>query len=111
MPELTSDFQPMQLLVTKTALHSYTILHLLGWIESLSYLMNTEDWPFDSVDELAYQLEVWRAEFEKTNSEIITSEPVTISIYGKEVILIANEKTGEHILFTYIPSIPCLEKI
>ncbi len=101
----------MQLLVAKNDLHTYTIQHLLGWIESLSHLMNTEDWPFESAEELAYQLEVWRADFEKTNSGIITPEPVQISLYGKEVILIANEKTGEHILFTYIPSIPCLEKI
>jgi hypothetical protein len=57
MPEPTNEFQPMQLLVAKTDLHTYTIQHLLGWIESLSHLINTEDWPFESAEELAYQLE------------------------------------------------------
>lgn len=92
----------MKLLIEKTPLHSYTIQHLLGWIECVSVLMDTEEWPFQNAEELATQLENWRLEFQSTNEGLIPSEPVLILLYGKDVILIANQKTGEYLLFTYI---------
>lgn len=101
----------MKLLMEHNSLHSYTIQHLLGWVESLTVLMDTEDWPFDSAEELALQLEVWREQFQRINSGIVGAEPVLVMLYGEEVILIANQATGEYILFTYSINELCPPKI
>jgi hypothetical protein len=101
----------MKLLVENSPLHSYTIQHLLGWIEALSVLINTEDWPFSNAEELALQLEVWREEYQRINQGIVAHEPVLVMLYGEKVILIANQSTGEYILFTYQSEALCLEEI
>jgi hypothetical protein len=92
----------MKVLIEKTPLHSYTLQHLLGCLETISIMMDTEDWPFTNAEHLATELETWRQEFQITNKGLISSEPVLILLYGENVILIANQKTGEYLLFTYI---------
>lgn len=95
----------MNLLIQNNQLSSFTIQHLLGWIESLDFIMGTDDWPFDTMEELASQMEHWRAEFQRENRGIIASEKVLVMLYGEEVILIANQETGEYV--TLRPSIQC----
>jgi len=89
--------------------HSYTIQHLMGWVESLDILADTKDWPFETLDELAMQLEVWRDEFQTVNSGKESSEPVLVSLYGEEIILVCNQETGE--FFTLSPIATCIQTI
>lgn len=85
-------------------LHSLTILHLQGWIEALGEIMESEDCPFETTNELALQLDHWREEFQKHSGDRhIKKEPVVIITYGDQVILICNQQTGEYIKLTVIP--------
>lgn len=96
----------MKLAINAAPLYTYTILHLSGWIESLDILSDTDEWPFDTLEELAMQLEVWRDEFQRINSGVIASEPVLVSLYGDEIILVCNQATGE--FFTLNLSTSCI---
>jgi hypothetical protein len=87
----------MQLLVEHNQLTAFTILHLLEWLESVSILANTPDWPFACPDELAQQLELWREEFQQINGGIIGCEQVKVLLYGEDTILMTEEVRGEFI--------------
>lgn len=85
----------------KNHITSLTLLHLEGWIESIGHLVDTEDWPFDSIEELALQLEVWRNEFTRINPpHCLPKEDIKVMYYGEETILICKEETGEFIKLT-----------
>jgi len=99
----------MTILINHNNLTGYTIQHLLGWIESLGNLIDTEDWPFDTCEEVAMQLEKWRAEFQAANGKgIIAHEEVTVTTYGEEVILIKQDSIGEYIQLT-LTNQPCIK--
>ncbi len=92
----------MKIILDKTQLKSFTMLHLLGWIESVGDLLSDEaECPFSSTAELARQLDYWQQEFKKhSGNESIKKEGINITCYGSEVILIAKPSTGEHIILT-----------
>jgi hypothetical protein len=71
--------------------------HLMEWVEALGSLLNTSDWPFACLDDVAMQLELWRAEYQEINAGRVASEAVSILTYGDEVILICDQQTGEYI--------------
>ncbi len=87
----------MELMLIKSELTGHTLRHLSEWIDSLDVLMNTPDWPFETIDNLAYQLELWREEYQTINAAMVGHEQVKILTYGEEVILICDEVRGEFI--------------
>lgn len=94
----------MNIHVEHNHLTSYTLQHLLGWVEALGHLIGTEDWPFESAEELAMQLENWREEFQSINGPgIIGHEEVKVMTYGDQVILMVQETAGEFIKLTLNP--------
>lgn len=89
--------------IDKNHITSLTLLHLEGWIEALGFLINTEDWPFESMNDLAMQLEYWRDYFTRINPpSVLPKEDIKVMLYGQEVILICKELTGEFIKLTLI---------
>lgn len=90
----------MQLLVEHNQLTAYTLKHLLEWLESVSILANTPEWPFGCPDELAQKLEEWREEFQRINGGIVGSEVVKVTLYGDRTILMTEESRGEYIQLT-----------
>lgn len=92
----------MKIELDQTPLKSFTLLHLLGWIEAVGDLLSDDaECPFSTIDELALQLIHWQEEFKKhSGNESIKLEEVEISCYGEDAILIAKPSTGEHILLT-----------
>jgi hypothetical protein len=85
-------------------LKSYTLLHLLGWLEALDIILGTDDCPFDDADELATQLEHWRAEFQaNSGNHAVKAEEIKVITYGTDTILLCKELTGEFIKLTVIP--------
>lgn len=97
----------MKVFMTKSQhLYSLSIQHLQGWMECIAPVIETDDCPFDSTEELALQLDRWRMDFQKRNPTHNESiEPVIIIQYAQQVILICNQKTGEYIKITVIPNI------
>ena len=86
-------------------LRSLTLLHLLGWIEALDVVLNTDECPFDTNDELAIQLDHWREEFQSNcGNHTVAKEEIKVITYGEEIILICKEETGEYIKLTVTPS-------
>lgn len=91
----------------KTHLSSLTLLHLQGWIEAIGHLWDTEDWPFETMDDLAMQLEHWREDFTRINPpRVLPKEDIKVLLYGEEVVLIVKEETGEFIKLT-LNTAPC----
>lgn len=73
---------------------------------ALAPLMDTEDCPFATMDELAMQLESWREEFQRScGNETTKSEKVLVMTYGEDVILICKQTTGEFIKLTQTESL------
>lgn len=94
----------MKVLMSGNSLRSLTIQHLQGWIEALEHILDTDE-PFEDADALALQLDHWREEFQKNcGNHTAKHEPVIVLAYGNQVILICNQKTGEYIKLTVIPT-------
>lgn len=86
-------------------LRSETLLKTLEWIEALDIVLDTDDCPFDSTDELAMKLEQWKEEFQKNcGNHAVAQEEIKVIIYGEDTILICKEETGEYIKLTVTPS-------
>lgn len=97
----------MKVLLKETELSSFTMLHLQGWIEALDLILDSEDCPFDTADELAIQLDSWRAEYQRNcGNHSAAQEPILITVYGNEIILVCNQETGEYLKLTVITQ-PC----
>ena len=96
----------MKVYMSQNEIKSLTLQHLQGWVEALGDLLDSEDCPFSSNEELALQLDHWKSEFQKQCSlPSVANEVIHVMTYGKEVILICKPETGEFIKLTliYIP--------
>jgi len=94
----------MKVIVSTNPIQCLTILHLKGWIKALDVVLETDDCPFETTDELALQLDHWRSQFQKyANDAFIASQPVLIMTYGNNVILIANQATGDYLKIQTLP--------
>lgn len=95
----------MKVYQSGTCLSSLTLLHLQGWIEALDLILDSEDCPFETADELALQLDHWGTEFQRNcGNHSAKHEPVLIMTYGNHIILICNQQTGEYIKLQVIPT-------
>lgn len=104
-PKATRLFRCMKIFASTNELTSFTILHLKGWLEALEVVLETDECPFETADELALQLDHWREEYQKNSgNHSIRNEPILILTYGNHIILIANQATGDYLKLETFPS-------
>jgi hypothetical protein len=88
----------MKLQIETSGLTNPTLMHLEAWLIAIDeHLAN--DHVFDDMDQLASQLELWRSEFCNRESDLQChwGDQVTVMVYGNEVILISDQRSGEFI--------------
>jgi hypothetical protein len=80
-----------------------TIKHLMDWIEAVDLYLQNES-PFDCIEKYAIQLEHWRKKFSEEQVELEShwGDLVTVAVFGKEVILISDQRSGEFVKLTTI---------
>lgn len=88
----------MNLQVEKTTLTNPTLMHLEAWLLAMDQHLKEEN-VFGSMDELATQFEYWRSEFcrKERDLECHWGDQVTVMLYGEDVILISDQRSGEYI--------------
>lgn len=86
----------MKLHIEKSELTNPTLMHLEAWLLAIDeHLQN--DHVFNNLDELATNLESWRSEFCRGELECHWGDQVTVMVYGNEIILISDQRSGEFI--------------
>lgn len=91
----------MKLHIETHGLTNPTLMHLEAWLLAIDeHLAN--DAVFEDMDQLASQLEQWRSEFchREADLESHWGDQVTVMLYGNEVILISDQRSGEFIKVT-----------
>lgn len=86
----------MKLQIEKSELTNPTLMHLEAWLLAIDEHLEN-DHVFADLDELATNLETWRSEFCKVDLEYHWGDQVTVMVYGNEVILISDQRSGEFI--------------
>lgn len=93
----------MNVLLAQSPIKSATLLKIMEWIDAMGKLMDTPECPFNTIDELAMQLERWRHEYQShCGNESTRKEDIKVMTYQDTVILICKELTGEYIKLTVI---------
>ncbi len=96
----------MKIYMNHNEIKSLTLLQLQGWLEAIAPMLDSEDCPYATNEELALQLDQWKVLFQKNcKSPAVATEIIHVMVYGKEVILICKPETGEFIKLNLI-SIP-----
>lgn len=78
-----------------------TLQHLADWIEAVNEFL-TDEPVLQTMDEMARQLEYWRSEFCRYDTDPSThwGDLVTVVTYGEDVILISDQRSKEFIKIT-----------
>lgn len=91
----------MKVMLAQSPIKSDTLEKMLEWIDVMGDIMNTPECPFNSIDELAMQLEKWRYEYQSNcGNESTRKEDIKVMTYQNTVVLICKELTGEYIKLT-----------
>lgn len=86
----------MKLQIETSELTNPTLMHLEAWLLAIDEHLQ-QDHVFASLDELATNLETWRSEFCRGDLAYHWGDQVTVMVYGNEVILISDQRSGEFI--------------
>lgn len=86
----------MKLQIETSDLTNPTLMHMEAWLLAIDQYLQ-KDHVFGCLDELATNLETWRAEFCQGELECHWGDQVTVMVYGNEVILISDQRSGEFI--------------
>jgi hypothetical protein len=86
----------MKLLIQTSEITNPTLIHLQEWLHAIDKNLRNEI-VFESLEDLATNLEKWRSEFCKGNIIYHWGDRVLITIYSDKVILIIDQRSNEFI--------------